>query len=144
MNDSESTGETVHRGVCMCGAVRYEGTGTVKNLCYCHCTSCRRASGVPAVPWGTFTSDRFTVTKGTLTEYRSSAEAVRGFCATCGTSLTYRNTARPAEVDVTLATLDDANQLAPRAHIWAEDKLAWEHLGDGLPQFATVPGAAKP
>jgi hypothetical protein len=133
--------EASFRGGCLCGAVRYEGTGKVKNLCYCHCTSCRRAAGVPAVPWGTFASNCLSITQGTLAEYASSPEVVRGFCARCGTSLTYRHAKRAGEIDVTLATLDDPSALAPRAHIWVQDKLSWERIEDGLPSFDTVPSA---
>jgi hypothetical protein len=126
---------TTYRGGCLCGSVRYEAGGNATNLCYCHCTSCRRASGAPFVPWGTFARERFTVTQGKLAEYRSSAAVARGFCATCGTSITYRHDRRPAEIDIALATLDDPNLLKPEAHIWVEDKVSWVRIDDGLPQF---------
>ncbi|MGB6605612.1 MAG: GFA family protein [Steroidobacteraceae bacterium] len=122
-------------GGCMCGAVRYELTGAGTNLCYCHCTSCRRAAGAPAVPWGTFARSAFSVTRGRLAEYRSSPEVARGFCRECGTALTYRHERRAAEIDVTLASLDDASALAPQMHVWVGDKLPWVAIGDGLPQF---------
>ena len=56
---------------------------------------------------GTFARDAFSVTRGHLAEYRSAPAVLRGFCAQCGTSLTYRNERRAAEIDVTLASLDD-------------------------------------
>lgn len=40
------------------------------------------------------------------------------------------------EIDLTLASLDDARGCAPAAHIWVEDKLPWVFIGDGLLQFA--------
>ena len=63
----------------------------------------------------------------------------RGFCADCGTSLTYRHEARHGEIDLTLASLDDPGLLTPQMHIWVEDKLAWVIIADDRPQFATVP-----
>jgi hypothetical protein len=78
------------------------------------------------------------VTEGQLAEYRSSPEVRRGFCASCGTSLTYRHLRRAEEVDVALTTLDDPDALAPEEHIWVEDKLSWETIADGLPQFPKV------
>lgn len=87
------------------------------------------------VAWGTFAADRFAVTKGRLAEYRSSPLVVRGFCAKCGTSITYRHDKRPAEIDVTLATLDDPAVLEPAAHIWVVDKLSWVDITDGKPKF---------
>ena len=129
--------EEIFRGGCLCGAVRYQAHGPASHLCFCHCASCRRAAGAPGVPWATFPAASFKLTKGALTEYQSSAQVTRGFCAQCGTSLTYRNSARAAEIDVTPATLDDPERLAPRAHIWMRDRLSWAVPGDSLPRFAT-------
>jgi len=36
---------------------------------------------------------------------------------------------------VTLATLDEAAQLAPQMHVWVADKLPWVRIEDGLPQL---------
>ena len=126
---------TGYLGGCLCGGVRYQVSGPVSNLCFCHCASCRRASGAPMVPWGTFVRENFRLTRGSLSEYRSSAAVTRGFCPACGTSLTYRNDARAHDIDVTLATLDDPTLLAPQVHVWVGDKLPWVSINDGLPQF---------
>ena len=127
--------KNVYAGGCLCGAVRYEITGAVSNPCFCHCASCRRATGAPMVPWGTFVREAMRVTRGRLSEYRSSAQVWRGFCARCGTSLTYRHEARPTEIDVTLATLDDPMLLAPATHVWVKDRLPWVAIGDALPRY---------
>jgi len=134
--------EAVYTGGCLCGAVRYRATGTATNLCYCHCDSCRRAAGSPSVPWGTFERTRFAITHGRLAEFRSSAPVVRGFCAACGSSLTYRNDKRPTEIDVTLGTLDDPRVLTPQMHVWVADKLPWVHIGDDLPQWPRGAGGS--
>ena len=42
---------------------------------------------------------------------------------------------------MTLATLDEAAQLAPRMHVWVADKLPWVTITDGLPQFAASGGS---
>ena len=134
--------DPVYHGGCLCGAVRYRATGSARNLCYCHCDSCRRAAGSPSVPWATFDAARFAVTHGTLAEYRSSAHVLRGFCATCGTSLTYRSARRPADTDVTLATLDEPARLVPAMHVWVRDKLPWVAIADDLPQWPAGAGGA--
>jgi hypothetical protein len=87
------------------------------------------------VPWGTVGLGQWRVVRGELTQYRSSAPVLRGFCATCGTGITYRHTDRPQEVDVALATLDEPQRLAPEAHVWVADKVPWLQITDGLPQF---------
>jgi hypothetical protein len=128
-------GEATYAGGCLCGAVRYRASGPARNLCYCHCDSCRRAAGSPSVPWATFERAQFALSRGALAEFRSSAQVVRGFCAACGSSLTYRNEKRPTEIDVTLGTLDEPQLLAPQMHVWVADKLPWVQIADGLPQW---------
>jgi len=122
-------------GGCLCGAVRFAVAGEATNPCYCHCTSCRRASGAPFVAWATFPRRGFRLAQGTLAAVRSSPQVTRGFCSACGTSMTYAHDARPEEVDVALAALDEASAVAPEYHIWVADKLSWLTLGDGLPQY---------
>jgi hypothetical protein len=123
-----------YHGGCMCGAVRYVASGEARNLCYCHCASCRRAAGAPGVPWATFASSNLRIS-GTLSEYRSSAQVLRGFCSTCGTSLTYRSERRPQDTDVTLGSLDEPARLAPAMRVWVAERLPWE-VRDQLPAHA--------
>jgi hypothetical protein len=133
--ESKQAAGSRFEGGCLCGAVRWRASGAARNLCCCHCRSCRLASGAPFVAWGTFDTGCFEILTGELRQHQSSAQAVRGFCARCGTTITYRNTLREEELDVALATLDDPDALAPRFHIWTSHKLSWVQLSDGLPQF---------
>ena len=126
--------DKTYAGGCFCGAVRYTVSGAVSSCCFCHCESCRRASGGAYVPWVTFSKATFRVTQGGLTVHSSSPDATRCHCARCGTSLTYEHAGRPDEVDVALVTLDEPERFAPDSHIWVEDKLPWIALGDDLPQ----------
>ena len=127
-------------GRCYCGKVRFSASGPVRNLCICHCESCRRAAGAAFVAWGTVDADHFKLLSGGTSVIRTSAEVERTFCTHCGSSLTYHHTVRDGDLDFTLASLDDPSALVPRMHIWVQDKLPWIELSDGLPQFQTVPG----
>lgn len=122
-------------GGCLCGSVRYRVRGGGRNLAFCHCRSCRLAAGAPFVAWGTWDDGDFEVVQGELGECRSSDLVTRGFCRNCGTAISYRHAGRDGELDVTLATLDDAEALTPTCHIFTSHKLAWVRLDDGLPQF---------
>jgi hypothetical protein len=133
--------EPVFAGGCLCGAVRYRAVGAPRYLCYCHCESCRRAAGAASVPWATFAGGQFELTAGAPLEHRSSAHVRRGFCGVCGSPLTYRNQARPDEVDVILTSLDAPGLLAPAAHVWVEDKLPWVRIDDDLPQHPRGAGS---
>ena len=66
---------------------------------------------------------------------------MRGFCNSCGTSITYAHDARPDEIDVTLVTLDAGATLRPERHIWVQDKLPWMDIRDELPRFAAGSGS---
>ena len=95
------------------------------------------------VPWGTVALAQLRVVHGELAHYRSSPPVLRGFCATCGTGITYRHADRPQELDVALATLYEPQRLAPQAHVWVADKVPWLQLNDGLPQFqGALPASA--
>ena len=113
----------------------------MRDACFCHCTSCRRAAGAPFVAWGTVDEADFRIAAGRLAVVRSSHPVERGFCSACGTSLTYRNAQRPGEIDLTLATLDAPAAFEPRMHIWVQDKLPWVRIADDLPRYAMAAGA---
>jgi hypothetical protein len=123
-------------GGCLCGAVRYRAAGEPQDTSLCHCDSCRRATGGPSLAWVIFNETQVTLTKGALTLFESSPGVERGFCAKCGTSLSYRRANRPGLFDVTTATLDNPSVFPPSKEIWVEEKLAWEVLNSELPQFA--------
>jgi hypothetical protein len=126
-----------HTGRCACGNVRYRLDGPIRDACYCHCESCRRYVGAAFVAWGTVDAASFEIRSGKLAEYQSSPGVSRGFCDTCGTSLTYRNDGRALEIDVTLVTLDDPNSVVPDAHVWVQDKLDYVIIDDDLAQHMT-------
>jgi hypothetical protein len=127
------TAEPLLDGGCLCGAVRYRCDAPARPATVCHCTSCRRAAGAHAVAWFTVPASSLVFTQGRAAMYRSSAPVQRGFCAHCGTQLTYRNDRWPDEVDVTVGSLDEPGRVAPAAHIWMEDAPPWDRPGDGLP-----------
>jgi hypothetical protein len=121
-------------GGCLCGAVRYRISIEPHGAGYCHCRMCQRATGAPVVPWLGMASDGFAWTKGTPAVYRSSPEAERLFCATCGTQMVFRVIAEPHLLDVTLASLDDPEAIPPDHHIWTTSRIAWFDTRDDLPR----------
>ena len=125
-------------GSCLCGHVRFELSNTPLFACHCHCQSCQRASGAPLVTWATFARDGFDIKTGTITEHQSSEGVQRGHCAICGTTLTYAQDRRPGEIDIAVTSLDEPSLIQPQAHIWVEDKAAWQTINDGLPQYRTT------
>lgn len=126
----------VFTGRCLCGAVTYRCGPPVIAPCFCHCESCRRASGSHVVAWATVERSTFQIITGALRSYASSPPALRQFCEQCGTPITYSNEQWPDTIDITIATLDEPNSMQPPAeHIWMQDALNWDRPNDGLPQF---------
>jgi hypothetical protein len=121
------------RGGCLCGSVRYEGIGEPYNVTHCHCEDCRKSAGAPFVTWASFRRDDFRFTKGEPREI-AWAGRVRSFCATCGSALTFMSRPDADEIDVTVATFDQPEIVAPADHIWIEDRLPWIKVADNLPQ----------
>ncbi len=128
-------------GRCFCGQARYRGGPLVYPPTLCHCESCRRAAGAPAVAWLTVATADFAWTQGEIREYESSPGVFRSFCPHCGTPLTYRANARSGEIDVTVCSLDEPAAAAPVDHIWMGDAPAWDRPHDGRPSFA---GSRRP
>ncbi len=122
-------------GECLCGALQFDATGEPADVCYCHCASCRAASGAPFVVWCTFPTHAFNVRAGQLTTYKSSDKVERGFCAHCGTTVTYFHESRPDEIDLSVTTLHDADRVRPLRHIFVAEQLPWLTIADELPRF---------
>jgi len=122
-------------GGCLCGNIRYMIGGKFRNVCNCHCRSCRLAAGAPFVTWGTIDRNLLSITRGELREVVSSPGIRRGFCGNCGTSLTYGQEQHPQEIDISLVTLDEAASIRPEFHLWVAEKLPWVQIDDGLPQY---------
>jgi hypothetical protein len=132
------------KGGCFCGAVRFECGEPVMPACFCHCTSCRRASGAHVVAWVTVKFADFRLTAGTLRKFVSSKRVLREFCGSCGTPVTYSNMESTDTIDVTLGSFDDASAIRPIDHVWMDDAPAWDRPQDGLPQLSSGRAAAKP
>jgi hypothetical protein len=123
------------QGGCHCGAVRYALAKKPEASMICHCSTCRSISGAPVVAWISVSADQFEITRGHPRLYASSKDVQRQFCGRCGAQLTYARTDDGEWIDVTTASLDDADAFPPTHHSWLKHDLAWVKFGDGLPTF---------
>ncbi|MFS8038512.1 GFA family protein [Xanthobacter sp. AM11] len=130
-------------GGCLCGRIRYR-IARLASAYWCHCTMCRRASGSAALPWASVERADLEVTQGTPQRFSSSPGVARFFCGACGSPLVF-DMAQEAQVDVTLGTLDDPDQVRPTHHIWTQTALAMtEGLGAALPRHAAEADGPPP
>lgn len=135
--------DSTYSGRCFCDQVRFELVGEPKFACHCHCESCRRAAGAAFVTWVSFPRDGLVMKCGTISEYHSSPGVQRGHCPACGTTLTYSSAERPGEIDIALASIDDATGIEPEAHIWVQDRVPWLDCDDDLPRYASTVSAGE-
>jgi len=126
---------TIH-GACLCGAVEFEIELPVRFCAHCHCSMCRRAHGAGFVTWAGVLHPHFRITAGDdrLVRFRSSPEAWRSFCATCGSSLFFESERWSGEVHVAVANLDRPPR-PPAAHVFYSDRVDWITVDDHLPRF---------
>ena len=106
MTDTTHAARTARAtGGCLCGAVRYEVAGALRDVIVCHCAMCRKTHGhVGAYTAAPKAALRVTEARG-LRWYASSAKARRGFCAECGGTLFYEPLAKDY-VAIAAGTLD--------------------------------------
>lgn len=123
------------RGRCLCGAVRFTfDPRAVTGRNYCHCESCRRATGAPVAAWITLRDSGLRWSVGRPRIHASSPGVRRGFCGDCGSPLSYATDARPSETDVLAAALVEPSQGAPESHAHWDERLPWLRLADELPK----------
>ena len=94
---------------------------------------CQKAGGAP-LAFADVPTEAFVVTRGALATFRSSEIAERGFCAACGTPLTYRLLGG-GHTEVTLGSFDDTNAVAPILQYGVESRVRW--LAEALAAPAT-------
>jgi hypothetical protein len=123
-------------GGCQCGAVRFRA-GNFGRASICHCRMCQKAFG------GFFaalvSANEFELTRGTLRHFQSSNRVKRGFCADCGTPLTFEpdNDA----IEVAIGALDNPAVAPPTIQVNPTDK---QPFCDGLCSLPTRPDGAEP
>ncbi|HXI02616.1 MAG TPA: GFA family protein [Candidatus Saccharimonadales bacterium] len=122
-------------GRCLCGAIRYRVDGPPRRTAHCHCLHCRQSSGAPFITWSEFDPSTFRYLSGEPASYESRAGVTRRFCGRCGTQLTYQRVDDPDAIDVTTCSLDDAAEIPPDDHVWADRMLPWLKMDDGLLRY---------
>lgn len=125
---------TSNTGRCLCGAVRYRYTGKVLWTGHCHCESCRRATAAPVATFLAVPKEGFGFIGSEPAYFQSSPQVVRGFCAKCGTPMSYDWSGKPDEIHLYAATLDDSSDFMAQRHDFWNERVAWLHVEDDLPK----------
>ena len=124
-------------GRCVCGAVRYETSGPLRDVIVCHCVECRRFNGTSGAYSASQTTDLAIDDPEGVLRWFPGPESVtrgeRGFCGRCGSSMFWREPGRTT-VSIAAGTLDGTTGLRIIQHIWDEQRADWE-LEDDLPRL---------
>ncbi len=126
------------RGGCLCGKVRYTLSDKPFAAEYCHCTQCQKCSGAPVVAWMDVKIKQVKWEKESPTEYASSDDVRRGFCSTCGSTLTYRDERHRDLLTFTISSLDEPNIVSPTYHIFTANALDWLTIDDDFPRHLGI------
>ena len=136
-----STAPNTFEGSCLCGAVRYQVSGTPDLFFLCHCSRCRKGTGSAHasnmfIPDGklVWLSGEDVVTSFAV----EGAQHARAFCSRCGSPVPM---VRPGgRVKLPAGSLDTNAGMRPLAHIWTGSRADWdEHLED-VTAFDERPG----
>lgn len=114
-------------GGCQCGAVRF-ACESLGRASLCHCRMCQKAFGSYFAPLAG--AHGLTWNRGAPKHFQSSNVVRRGFCADCGTPLTYEY---PGGVELALGAFDDPAALPPVIQMGLESRMPFFADLAGLP-----------
>lgn len=128
--------DTVLKGSCLCGGIRYEVDAALTQIAFCHCGMCRKASGSAfganaPIPRAAF---RLVAGEALLKVYASSPGKQRRFCATCGSPVYSESDRLPQTIRLRLGLLDTPAGHRPDFHFMVSSKAEWFTISDALPQ----------
>lgn len=130
--------DETHSGGCQCGAVRFRIKGRLGDASICHCRMCQKAFGGFYAPLVSVRDAKLSWTRGQPTKFRSSNFVERGFCANCGTPLTYE---APDGIAVAIGAFDRPQEIAPKMQWGIEGKLPYVDTIPTLPAKHTMADA---
>lgn len=119
-------------GQCLCGAVKYEVRGPLRDVLICHCEECRRWHGHVSASAAAHRGDLVLLEERGLRwveSPRSDARARRGFCGECGSSL-FWDAPRRETISIAAGTLDGQTGLRTAGHWYVSQAADYYELPD--------------
>jgi hypothetical protein len=126
----------MHKGSCLCGAVKFEVEGKLPPVEACHCSQCRKWTGhflasteVPRSALTIHGSDH-------VSWFHSSAKVRRGFCSNCGTSLFFDPVDKEKHhwIGISMGVFDKPTDTEMGLHIFVAEKGDYYEIMDDLPK----------
>ena len=132
---ADHQGGQLQQGGCLCGAVRYATAGALRAVVFCHCSQCRRQTGLYYAATAMERAALTIAPTPALAWYAASAHAKRGFCRDCGSALFWQAEGA-ADIAILAGSFDDPSVLRAGYHICTEGRAGFYDIADGLPQHA--------
>lgn len=128
--------DTLARGSCLCGALRFQARLPSLWVAHCHCSRCQRAHGSAFVTWAGFPASAVAIDADGQAPawYASSPGARRGFCPRCGSPMFFESSRWPGETHIARAVIDGPLDRPPGAHVFYDSHVPWVDTGDALPR----------
>jgi hypothetical protein len=121
----------------MCGAVRYEIRGPIRDVIACHCEQCRRVSGHYVAATAANPKDLVITKDDRLAWYEGTKYIRRGFCQNCGSTLFFDH-GDDYPTGVAAGSLDSSENVKLAAHIWTEEAGHYYDIADEAPRFTSI------
>jgi len=126
-------------GRCLCGHYRFEVNAPPLWIAYCHCESCRRATGSPVSCYVGVADEAVRFEPAEPPAFHSSPPVTRTFCEHCGTPLFYAAEFFPGELHLFRSNFDRPGDYEPTRHVLFNEHEAGFDVYDDLPRYGTVP-----
>ena len=126
----------MHKGSCLCGAVKLEVEGDLSAPDACHCSQCRKWTGHYLVSGDVRRTALKIHGSDHLTWFQSSRKVRRGFCSTCGASLFFDPLDKEKHnwIGVSMGAFDTPTDTKLALHIFVAEKGDYYEIMDDLPQ----------
>lgn len=108
-------------GGCACGALRFVTRGDASRVGLCHCLRCQKAHGAPYLAFAVFPRAAVALS-GPSAAWESSPGYHRLYCPACGSR--FANLVGE-EIELPVASFDDAKGLSPHYENWVVRRLPW-------------------
>jgi len=124
------------RGSCLCGAVKFEVTGEPTDIGMCHCSKCRKVSGVASNANFMVARDglRWVAGEDRITRFQLPDGWGPWRCGVCGSPTPMLHPGGGAYW-VPAGLLDSDPGVRVAGHIFVGSKAPWDEIAGGAPQL---------
>jgi hypothetical protein len=129
--------QQVDSGSCFCGRIVAQITGEPFWINFDHDDDCRKALGSPLTIWVGYQRQQVRYVSGSPKTFSKTPGVQRGFCADCGSSISYVDDGLDGEIWIAIGFMDQPERFEPQAHGYWKMKLPWIDFADDLPRFDT-------